>query len=83
MWLVLKDQGMSGGERAVKGNERGDQHEIDLCRDYGQDFIGAEFDEEFWLRVMNLKYKLCKITSFVILFFSFFVKAFFPIMNLL
>lgn len=56
MWLVLKDQGMSGGERAVKGNERGDQHEINLCRDYEQDFIGDEFDEEFWLRVMNLKY---------------------------
>lgn len=56
MWLVLKDQGMSGGEHAVKGNERGDQHEINLCRDYEQDFIGDEFDEEFWLRVMNLKY---------------------------
>ena len=56
MWLMLKDQGMSGGERAVKGNERGDQHEINLCRDYEQDFIGDEFDEEFWLRVINLKY---------------------------
>lgn len=58
MWLLLKDPGMSEGERAVKGNEQGDRHEMNRCREYEQDFIVDAFDEEFWFRVMNLEFKL-------------------------
>ena len=58
MWLLLKDPGMSEGKRAVKGNEQGDRHEMNRCREYEQDFIVDAFDEEFWFRVMNLEYKL-------------------------
>lgn len=58
MWLLLKDPGMSEGKRAVKGNEQGDRHEMNRCRECEQDFIVDAFDEEFWFRVMNLEYKL-------------------------
>lgn len=51
MWLLLKDPGMSEGKRAVKGNEQGDRHEMNRCREYEQDFIVDAFDEEFWFRV--------------------------------
>ncbi|XP_066015291.1 uncharacterized protein [Pocillopora verrucosa] len=56
MWLVLNDLGMSererGLERAEKDNERGDQHEINRCRDHQRgDLIEDEFDEEFWIKV--------------------------------
>ena len=51
MWLVLNDSGMSKGEqefeRAGKGNERGDQYEIDCCR-------GDDFDEPFWMKVVKM-----------------------------
>ena len=53
MWLLLKDPGISEGKRAVKGNEQGDRHEMNRCREYEQDFIVDAFDEEFWFRVMN------------------------------
>ena len=64
MWLVLNDLGMSererGLERAEKDNERGDQHEINRCRDHQRgDLIEDEFDEEFWIKV-----KAGFITSF-------------------
>ena len=58
MWLVLNDSGMSKGEqefeRAGKGNERGDQHEIDCCHGDKQDFVGDDFDEPFWMKVVKM-----------------------------
>ena len=37
--------------RAEKSNERGDQHEIDRCRDHWEgDLLADEFDEEFWVK---------------------------------
>lgn len=66
MWLLYDNSRMSRGEpnldRAENDSERGDQNEIDRRCDHQQDdLIRDQFDEEFWIKVKDLKYVLkCK-----------------------
>ena len=49
-------------DHAENDSERGDQNEIDRRCDHQQDdLIRDQFDEEFWIKVKDLKYVLkCK-----------------------
>lgn len=60
MWLVLKDSGMwkeqQALESAEKGDEQGNQREIDRRSDHQQqDLAEEEFDEGFWIKVIKLE----------------------------
>lgn len=60
MWLVLKDAGMwkeqQALENAEKGDEPGNQREIDRRSDHQQqDLAEEEFDEGFWIKVIKLE----------------------------
>lgn len=60
MWLVLKDSGMwkeqQALENAEKGDEQGNQGEIDRRSDHQQqDLAEEEFDEGFWIKVIKLE----------------------------
>lgn len=60
MWLVLKDTGMwkeqQALENAEKGDEQGNQREIDRRSDHQQqDLAEEEFDEGFWIKVIKLE----------------------------
>lgn len=60
MWLVLKDSGMwkeqQALENAEKGDEPGNQREIDRRSDHQQqDLAEEEFDEGFWIKVIKLE----------------------------
>lgn len=60
MWLVLKDTGMwkeqQALENAEKGDEPGNQREIDRRSDHQQqDLAEEEFDEGFWIKVIKLE----------------------------
>lgn len=60
MWLVLKDSGMwkeqQALENAEKGDEQGNQREIDRRSDHQQqDLAEEEFDEGFWIKVIKLE----------------------------
>lgn len=60
MWLVLKDSGMwkeqQALENAEKGDEPGNQREIDRRSDHQQQDLAEEgFDEGFWIKVIKLE----------------------------
>lgn len=60
MWLVLKDTGMwkeqQALENAEKGDEPGNQREIDRRSDHQQqDLAEEEFEEGFWIKVIKLE----------------------------
>lgn len=60
MWLVLKDSGMwkeqQALENAEKGDEPGNQREIDRRSDHQQQYLPEEeFDEGFWIKVIKLE----------------------------
>lgn len=60
MWLVLKDSGMwkeqQALENAEKGDEPGNQREIDCRSDHQQqDLAEEEFDKGFWIKVIKLE----------------------------
>lgn len=60
MWLVLKDSGMwkeqQALENAEKGDEPGNQREIDRRSDHQQQYLAEEeFDEGFWIKVIKLE----------------------------